>query len=69
MIIIDSKLGSSFKLNRSMLWYDIPYKWPLKVIKDNDADEEISNPPCRGDMDGMGKEGTAEHLLLPICFQ
>ena len=69
MVIIDSKLGPSCKLNRSVLSYDIPCEWPLGIIEDDDADEEISNPPCCGDMDGMGKEGAAEHLLLPVCIQ
>ena len=52
-----------------MLSYDIPCEWPLGIIEDNNADEEMTNPPCHGDMDGMGKEGAAEHLLLPVCFQ
>ena len=69
VIIIDSKLGSSCKLNRSALLYDTPCEWPLSIIEDDNVDEEISNPPCCGDMDGMDKEEAAEHLLLPVCFQ
>ena len=61
-------LGPFFKLNRSMLSYEIPCEWPLGITEDNNTDEGISNPPCHGDMDGMGKEGAAEHLLLPACF-
>jgi len=58
-----------FKLNRSMPSYEIPHEWPiLGITEDNEKDKGISSSPPCGDVDGMGKEGAAECLLLPMHF-
>ncbi|KIK00804.1 hypothetical protein K443DRAFT_7385 [Laccaria amethystina LaAM-08-1] len=36
--------------------------------EDDETDGGISNPPCCGDADGMGKEGAAAECLLPARF-